>query len=215
MPQNPYAQFDQAVLDMIEHSPVGAVPNTPTYQDALKRLYAAHQVYAHADHKDGHVTARSLRTQASFVARNLDALAAGSIDGPALESNASIFTRYVQSLPSALRAKAEGFRTTIAVPPPHHRAKLPATHDPLHTLFLVPGTGPHHGLPGNYLHGAVREMSTASAAVAWAIQLHDCDDGAATVEAPTLAAVVAALHEVVESAPFHLEELTSLGFRIN
>ena len=32
---------ENATMEMIEHSPTGAVPHTPTYQDALKRLYAA------------------------------------------------------------------------------------------------------------------------------------------------------------------------------
>jgi hypothetical protein len=27
-------------------------------------------------------------------------------------------------------------------------------HDPIHTLFLVPGAGPNPGIPGNYLHGS-------------------------------------------------------------
>jgi len=50
MSPDPNAYFDQAVLDQIEHSPIGAVPFTPTYQDALKRLYGSHQAYARADH---------------------------------------------------------------------------------------------------------------------------------------------------------------------
>jgi hypothetical protein len=215
MPHNPHASFDQAVLDMIEHSPVGAVPNTPTYQDALKRLYGAHQVYAHADHKGGHVTARSLAGLPIFSALNLDALVAGTIEPHALESNGSIFSRYVQSLPAALQTKAEAFRNTIAARAPQHRDKLHATHDPLHTLVLVPGTGPHHGLPGNYLHGSVLELNAGSTTGAWSVQLHDCDDGAAIFDAPTLAAAVTALHEALECAPFHLEELEALGFRLN
>jgi len=81
MPPDPNAYFDQAVLDQIEHSPIGAVPFTPTYQDALKRLYGSHQAYAHADHKNGHVTARSLAKLPHFQAKNLEELIAGRI-GP-------------------------------------------------------------------------------------------------------------------------------------
>ena len=123
MPQNPNSQFDQTVLDMIEHSPVGAVPVTPAYQDAIKRLYASHQAYPDADHKNGHVTARSLIKLPSFYASNLDAVVAGQASAEELESNAKIFDRYVQSLPVALRAKAEGFRLTVAGKVAHHRAK--------------------------------------------------------------------------------------------
>src|SRR5258708_38008519 len=121
MPHNPHAAFDEVVLDIIEHSPVGAVPNTPTHQDALKRLHASQQVYADADHKDGHVTARSLARRSSFHASNLEALSAGTIDASALESNAAIFDRYVASLPAERRAKAESLRALVAGRPAHHR----------------------------------------------------------------------------------------------
>ena len=87
---DPNAEFDHAVLDKIESSPVGAVPMTPAYQDALRRLYAARQVYASADHKGGHVTARSLAKIPFFHAQNLDAFIAGSIADDALEPNKSI-----------------------------------------------------------------------------------------------------------------------------
>src|SRR5687767_9598286 len=99
MPQDPHAQFDHTVLEMIEHSPIGAVPHTPAYIDALGRLYASHQVYADADHKGGHVTARSLTTRPAFFPSNLEDFMAGKIEADALEANASIFSRYVQSLP--------------------------------------------------------------------------------------------------------------------
>src|SRR5260221_14622228 len=113
MPTDPHAQFDQTVLDMIEHSPVGAVPHTPAYVDALKRLLASHQVYADADHKDGHVTARGMARRPSFQANNLAALVAGEVDIMALESNASIFERWFQSLPAAHSAKAESHRARV------------------------------------------------------------------------------------------------------
>ena len=216
MSTNPHAQFDQTVLDLIDHSPVGAVPLTPAYQDALNRLYAAHQVYASADHKNGHVTARALASAPHFHANNLDALIAGQITPEALEANASIFDRYVQSLALDLRKKAEALRLLVAGKVAHHRAKhgVVTVHDPVHTLFLVPGTGPHHGLPGNYLYGSAFQLS-ADPASPWAVHLHDSDDGAALFDAPTMAGALAKLQEVMESAPFNMNELEALGFRLN
>jgi len=216
MPQDPHAQFDQAVLDMIEHSPIGAVPFTPAYRDALTRLYASHQAYADADHKDGHVTARSLAKLPSYHANNLAALIAGEIAPEALEPNASIFDRYVQALPAAFRARAEGFRLLVAGRVAHHRAKHggAVAHDPIHTLILVPGTGPHPGLPGNYLYGSAFQL-TADPSSAWAVHLHDSDDAAALFDAPTMAVALAKLQEVLDCAPFNMNELEALGFRFN
>jgi hypothetical protein len=211
MPNDPNAHFDQTVMEMIEHSPIGAVPVTPSYQDALKRLYAAHQVYASADHKGGHVTARSLARLPSFHANNFDALIAGQIAAEALESNASIFDRYAQSLPSAHRAAAESRRIVVAGRPALHRAK--GVHDPVHTLFLVPGTGPHPGLPGNYLYGSVFQVNADAATSPWAVHLHDCDDGAVWFDAPNMHEALAKLQEVLECAPFNMNELEALGFR--
>jgi len=214
MPQDPHAPFDQTVLDMIEHSPIGAVPNTPSYQDAIKRLYASHQAYADADHKDGHVTARSLARLPSFYATNLEALIAGQIAPEALESNASIFDRYVKSLPEARRAKAEALRLTVAGRPVHHRKHGDTiAHDPIHTLFLVPGAGPHVGLPGNYLYGSVLQLSTAADS-AWAVHIHDSDDGAALCDVPAMPDALARLQDVLASAPFKMDELEALGFRL-
>lgn len=218
MPQDPNAQFDSTVLDKIELSPVGAVPHTPAYQDALKRLYSSHQVYADADHKDGHVTARSLGGRALFHASNLDAYGAGQIEDTALETNASIFERYVQSLNPAQRAKAEAYRVSVPGKPIHHRkhhgpGAPPAIHDPVHTLFLVPGGGPHPGLPGNYLYGFLHEVAGKDGAAAWSIILHDCLDGVELYDAPALDDAFGKLQEVLASAPFHLGELNELGFR--
>ncbi len=216
MSQDPNAHFDSTVLEMIEHSPSGAVPGTPSYQDALKRLLASHKAYADADHKDGYVTARSLAGRPNFHAANLEALVAGTISPEALEPNFSIFDRYVASLPADRRARAQGFRIKVAGRPILHRAKhvgsekLPVAHDLTHTLFLVPGTGPHPGLPGNYLHGSVIEVGAG----AWAIQIHDNDDGAAVFNAPSLQAALAKLQEVLDSAPFNMNELGGLDFRI-
>jgi hypothetical protein len=218
MPQDPHAPFDQTVLDMIEHSPVGAVPFTPTYQDSLKRLYASHQIYASADHKDGHVTARTLARQPLFHAANFDALVAGTVDAAALESNTGIFDRYLSHLPVALRARAESHRLKVVGRPVHHRkhsGATPEVHDPVHSLFLVPGTGPHPGLPGNYLYGSLFEVASApGAALHWAIQLHDIDDGASTYDATTLAEALEKMQEMFASAPFHLSELSALGFKL-
>jgi len=219
MPLDPDAQFDESVLEMIEHSPVGAVPNTPSYQDALLRLHAAHKVYADADHKGGEVTARSLAARSVFHAANLEDFMAGRIDVNALESNAGIFDRYVRSLPPDRREKAEAHRAMVAGRPAHHRAKLvgaertPAAHDPMHTVFLVPGAGPHPGLPGNYLHGSVFQMTAGSAHGSWVVDLHDSDDGAVLFESPSMETALAKLLEVLESAPFTMDELTVLGFR--
>jgi hypothetical protein len=210
---DPNAEFDHAVLDKIEASPGGVLPLTPAYQDALRRLYAHGQVYASADHKGGHVTARSLAGLPSFHAHNLDAFIAGSIKDDALESNQSIYDRYVASLPAAHRARAEGFRLAAIGKPILHRAKhgVAAVHDPLHMLFLVPGAGPHPGLPGNYLHGAVFHVGD-EATGSWVVHVHDAEDGASLFKAPTLAGALGKLQEVIASAPFHLSELDALGF---
>ena len=215
MPSNPHAQFDESVLELIEHSPIGAVPGTPSHRDAVARLYASHQVYADADHKDGHVTARSLARRPSFYASNLDALMAGTIDAAALEPNAAIFDRYVASLPLERRAKAESRRFDVAGKPAHHRKHGGViAHDPVHTLFLVPGSGPNVGLPGNYLYGSLLELGTDPAKAGWAVHLHDSDDGAAAADAPNLAEALGKLQELLASAPFKMDELTALGFRM-
>jgi len=215
MPQDPQALFDQTVLQMIEQSPIGSVPQTPSYQDALSRLYASHQVYVHADHKGGHVSARSLAHVPSFHAANLAELAAGRIAPEALEPNDPIFDRYVLSLPAALRPRAEGFRTKAAGRPVHHRAKhfgsekLPVPHDAVHSLFLVPGAGPHPGLPGNYLYGTFLQGATN-----WSIQVHDSDDGAAVLHGLSLPAAAEKVMDLLSSAPFTLAELKDLGLHI-
>lgn len=195
---------------MIEHSPIGAVPRTLTHQDALKRLLSTQQVYVSADHKDGFVTARSLAKEPSFYASNLEALIAGEITTDALESNALIFDRYVQSIALDQRTRAESKRLMVAGKPAHHRSKHDGAviHDPVHSLFLVPGGGIHPGLPGNYLYGFVHEMNAG----AWTVHLHDSDDGAATFAAANLPDALAKFQEVLASAPFHLGELEALGF---
>ncbi len=219
MSLDPHAQLDQTVLDKIEQSPLGSVPHTPTYQDALRRLYASHQVYASADHKDGHVTVRSLASSPLFHAANLDELVAGKIAPDVLEANDSIFSRYVQSLPAALREKAEAQRVKVVGRAIHHRKHQgvvdPAIHDPITSIVLVPGTGPHPGLPGNYVYGALIEIMSPGAASTWSVQLHDAEDATASIELPTLAEALSALQDLIASAPFQLSELDALGFKSN
>lgn len=215
MAYDPHAAFDQQVLELIEQSPTGAVPVTPSYQDALNRLKAAHQVYPDSDHKDGYVTARALARRPSFHASNLETLAAGSDAAAALETNASIYDRYVASLPVGLRAKAESVRQHVAGRPAHHRKHGGIiAHDPVHTLFLVPGAGPNPGVAGNYLFGSLLQLGV-DAASPWAIHVHDSDDGAARFDTPHLAEALAKLEELMASAPFHLSELRALGFQLN
>jgi hypothetical protein len=213
MSQDPNLQVDQTVLDMIDHSPTGAVPFTPAYRDALRRLYAAHQAYPSADYKDGHVTARSLVGKPAFRAGNIEVL--GANHGDELEPNDAIFDRYVKSLPGTLQGRAESLRRMVAGRPALHRAKhgLVAAHDPVHTLFLVPGSGVHHGLPGNYLFGFVAEGAPGVSPTGWSVHLHDAEDGAVLYHASTVMEAVAKLEEVMESAPFHLGELEALGFK--
>lgn len=219
MSLDPHAQVDQTVLDKIEQSPVGAVPHTPTYQDALRRLYASHQVYASADYKDGHVTVRSLASAPLFHAANLAELVAGKIAPEALEANDSIFSRYVQSLPESLRAKAEAQRLKVVGRAIHHRKHQgvvdPSIHDPITSIVLVPGTGPHPGLPGNYVYGALLEVMHSGAASTWSVQLHDAEDAISSLDAPTLAEALSALQDMIASAPFQLSELDALGFKSN
>jgi hypothetical protein len=215
MSHDPNAEFDHTVLDRIELSPVGALPVTPAYQDALKRLYAARQVYPSANHKGGHVTARSLAGRPSFHASNLAAFLAGEISETALEPNAGIYDRYVASLPATLRPRAEAFRLPVIGKPVLHRARHghAVVHDPLHTLFLVPGGGPHPGLPGDYLHGAVFHVGD-EATGRWVVHVHDSEDGACVFGTPKLTDALAKLQELVDSAPFHLTELEALGFSV-
>jgi hypothetical protein len=220
MANDSIAQFDQTVLDMIEHSPTGMAPHTPAYVDALGRLQGSHQIYASADHKGGHVTARSLAQHPVFHANNLESLLKGAVDIAELEPNPGIFDRYVQSLPAAHRAAAEGYRLKAAGRPVHHRvrhhetAPASAGHDWVHSLFLVPGGGPHPGLPGNYLYGSLFEFGTDASSTAWAVQLHDSDDGVAVSDGTTLAEALARFQDVIASAPFHLSELEALGFQL-
>ncbi len=215
MSQDPAAQMEQTVLDMIEHSPTGAVPHTPTYRDALARLLASHQVYASADYKNGYVTVRSLTASPVFHALNFDLFASGEATAEQLEPDAGIFARYVASLPEEKRARAEAARAAVVAKKTLHRARhgVPSAHDPAHTLFLVPGTGPHPGLPGNYLYGSLYEAGSSGGG-AWGIYLHDAEDGLARCELPDRAAAVERFREVIASAPFQLAELDALGFHI-
>jgi hypothetical protein len=213
MSHDPFAQIDQTLLDMIEHSSTGVVPHTPAYQDGLRRLRATHQVYLSADHAGGFVTARSLATRAAFYPENLEQVMKGEADEAALEQDAAVFDRYVASLPEARRAAAETARALVVAKKAHHRARhgAEAVRDPLHSLFLVPGTGPHPGLAGDYLHCWVHETPTG----AWAVALHDGMDGEAKREVATRGEAWAAVEELVASAPFDLSELAALGYQSN
>lgn len=218
MPHDANAAFDQTVLDLIEHSPIGAVPHTPAYQDALRRLYASHQVYANADHKGGHITARSLTGRPTFHPSNLDALIAGEIVADALEANNTIYDRYVQWLPVEQRARAEGFRRLVAGKPILHRNKHAGNgdnpiHDPVHALFLVPGGGLHPGLPGNYLYGFALETIRKGQPTLWSVHVHDAEDGDVIFAAADAREAFAVMRDVVSSAPFNMDELEALGFR--
>lgn len=207
-------EMDHAVLELIEHSPTGVVPHTPSHQDALRRLTAAHQVYPSAEHDHGYVTARSLAGRPCFQATNLEVLRAGQAES--LEPNAEVFNRYVRSLPAELQRRAESSRATVAGKPAHHRARhgMPSTvHDPVHTLFLVPGGGPHPGLPGNYLYGFMLETAGGASGASWSIHLHDRQDGEVVCDCGTVEEALTHLQELVESAPFHMEELEAFGFR--
>ena len=214
MPNAPITPFDLTLIDLIEHSPTGSVPRTPTYGESLTRLMAALQVFHSSDYKDGFVTARSLASQPLFVAAGLLELEAHPGDFSKLESNVAVFDRYVSSLPAGQRARAEGFRLATAGRPIHHRVKAGGElmHDPLHSIFLVPGAGPQPGLPGNYLRGSLDEVSTAPGELRYRIRVLDSDTDSAVCELPTLAEALARLRDLTESAPFHLSELEAFGF---
>ena len=206
--------FDPVVLDLIDHSPTGSVPTTLAHQEALRRLYASHQVFPSADHKDGHVTARSLAGHAAFSAVNLAQLGAGAIGQDALESNAHIFDRYLQSLRVELRPAAETHRAEVAGRAIHHRAgHFPASgHDPVHSLILIPGSGPDAGLPGNYLYGFLSEDEPAAGA--WTVRLRDRVGTATRFQATSCATAISKLQELLDSCPFDLRELEAFGFRL-
>ena len=214
MPHDPLADFDHALLDAIEHSPTGAVPHTPAHQDGLRRLRAAHQVYPSADHKNGYVTVRSLAARPLFYAQNLEACLAGAVEVESLEPDASIFSRYVGSLPAALQTGAEEWRAKVVAKKVHHRVHNGVVaRDPAHTIFLVPGGGRAPGLPGDYLHGSVHQVGAAGIEGPWVLTVRDREDDAARCEVATLAEALAKLQDVLASAPFLLGELESLGFR--
>lgn len=216
MSHDPHAQIDQNVLEMIENSPVGAVPHTPSYQDALKRLVASHQAYVSADHKGGYVSVRSLAALPSFYDEKLEAVLGGKAAAADLSSDEAVFARYVAALPVALRPKAEACRAAVVARRAHHRAKhgAEAVSDPAHSLFLVPGAGPNPGLPGNYLYGSVFQ-ATIEADSAWGIYVHDGLDGVARCDGLNREAALDKFQEVVASSPFLLSELGALGFRAN
>ncbi|MBC8012238.1 MAG: hypothetical protein H7067_19315 [Burkholderiales bacterium] len=214
MPHDPLAEFDQTLLDVIENSPTGSVPHTPAYQDGLRRLRAVHQVYPAADYKNGYVTVRSLAAKPLFYAQNLEACLAGEVGVEALEADASVFSRYVGSLPPGLQAAAEAWRARVVAGKAQHRAHHGVVaHDAAHTIFLIPGGGRAPGLPGDYLHGSVLQMGASGIEGPWVLQVHDREDDLTRCEVATLAEALAKLQDVLASAPFLLSELAPLGFR--
>jgi hypothetical protein len=217
MPNDAHAQFDQTVLDLIECSPAGAVPHTPTHQDALGRLRATHQVYPSADFKNGYVTVRSLSAKRSFYAGKLHAFLAGEADVAELEGDGDVFGRYVRSLPPLAQARAEDHRATVVGRRLHHRTKQGAegASEAVQALFLLPGSGAHAGLPGNYLYGSILQTCADAAAGGWAILVHDVENGTASCELGNRAEAAAKFQDVAASAPFLLVELAELGFRLN
>ena len=219
MTLDPMAQFDQQMLDVIEQSANGAVPRTPAHQDALRRLIESHQVYASADHVEGFVTMRALATQPIFYAQNLEAVLTGQAPVAELESDESIFNRYVESLPETLRPAAERTREVVVERRLQHRHKhgIEEFHDPLHSLLMMPGAGLHPGLPGNYLFGSLMQTSGTDEDFSgdWAIHLHDRDDGAAFCEIKSVEAAWEKVLDVMASAPFLLSELDALDFKLN
>lgn len=217
MPHNAHTEFDQHVLDMIDASPVGGVPRTPAHQAALAHLIAAHQVYVSADHADGYVTVRSLATQPLFAAENLADIVTGALDRSTLESDNTIYDRYVASLPESLQPAAEAYRQHVVGRRRLHRTRADGVeiHDPLHSLFLVPGGGLNPGLPGNYLFGALVEDEVDNPQSTWSLHLHDRLDGAASREGLTREAALASLDDLLASAPFLLSELEVLDYRLN
>lgn len=217
MPHNPHEEIDHAVLDMIDRSAVGAVPRTPTYDEAISRLLASRQIYHSSDHRNGYVTARSLATLPVFLPSGLEALStAGPEASASVEASSGVYDRYASSLPAAAKARALELRATIVGKAVHHRPKAGgAAHarDPLHALFLVPGAGPQPGLPGNYLRGTLDELPAASGAT-WRIQIMDTDTDASVWSTSDLGEAVARVAEVAACAPFHLDELAALGFEL-
>jgi hypothetical protein len=107
-------------------------------------------------------------------------------------------------------------RILVAGKPAHHRAKHVGdqkivAHDPIHSLFLVPGAGPHPGVPGNYLYGSTLQLRVDDDS-AWSVHIHDSDDGMALCDVGSVAAAFEKLQEVLASAPFNMNELSALGF---
>jgi hypothetical protein len=159
---------------------------------------------------------RALAARPSFHAGNIAAVVAGREAPTALEADTAVFDRYVASLPAALQPTAETFRPKAVGRRLLHRAKLADTaHDPVHSLFLVPGVGLNPGLPGNYLYGSIIEDDAADPHCTWSLHVHDRDDGAASCDGLPRDAAWAKFEELLASAPFMLSELDALDFRLN
>jgi hypothetical protein len=219
MPQNPNVEFDLHTLDLIEINPTGSVPATPAFQDSILRLVGSHQIYANADFKGGYATARILAGKPCFFARNIKDAAENKITTDLIESNNSIFDRYLDSLDEKIKINASARREAVVGKVSHHRAKWiddkkVVGYEPIHSLFLIPGCGKHVGLPGNYLYGMLFETLEGSNS-SWAIHIHDTDVGLATCSVGTFQNAFTKLEEIVASAPFAMAELGALDFKLN
>jgi len=199
---------------MIEHSPSGRAEHSivPGFPETPLCLA---QGLRRRGPQGRHVTARSLAARQNFHAANLDALIAGTIGPEALETNFSIFDRYVGSLPLDRRARAEGFRTKVPAGPsctgPNMRQReashRPRSHaHPFPRSRDRPASGASRQLPVWLRDGG----GAGSAPASWAIQIHDNDDGAAVFNAPGMEAALSKLQEVLDSAPFNMNELGAL-----
>jgi hypothetical protein len=60
----------------------------------------------------------------------------------------------------------------------------------------------------------VLQLSLDPAVPGWAIHLHDSDDGAAHVDAASMAEALEKFQELLASAPFHMTEIVALGFKL-
>lgn len=205
--------FDQTVLGLIEQTTNGVVPRTPSYDESTTRLRAAGQIYANSDFPGGFVTARSLARLPLFAAANLEACVNCGDGSVTPEPNLAVFERYLQSLRPELRARAETFRVPLAGHPVHHRAKGGAapSREPLNLLFFIPGGSKHRTLPGNYLHGFLKE---GVAGAPWELRVADAERGTARLTAATREEAFGKYAELTASVPFLLGELEALGFSL-
>jgi hypothetical protein len=73
---------------------------------------------------------------------------------------------------------------------------------------LIPGAGPHSGLPGEYLHAHLVHSDECM----W-ISVRDCDDGYITKVVDDKEEGLQELENLKKLAPFHLWELEEFGYK--